>query len=104
VTIEIKRLRPLKPIEVRGFKVPDTFVGMQEALTQLLGTLPIVVKEEPLVQGETGIKLGLAHGVLGWTLLATTGDWIVVGEDGNVEVYTPEIEHHFAFEDIAEVQ
>lgn len=100
MTIQLMKLRPIKPLEVRGFKVPETFEGMQQALTQLLGKLPIIAKEEPLLEGESGIKLGLAHGVLGWTLLATTGDWIVAGEDGNVEVYSAEIEEHFVFEDI----
>lgn len=100
MTIQIKRMVPITPVEHRGFKVPGSFEGLSEALTNLAGLLPLTVVEAPVPAGQEGIALCIAHQLLGWKIIATTGDWIVVGSDGNVEVFTDAIEDQFEFIDI----
>lgn len=98
--IELKELKPIKPVKVLGFKVPANHEGLAAALTQLIGQLPIIVSEMPVLEEIGGIQISLTHTKLGWNLVAKTGDWIVAGEDGNVEVYDEIIEQHFTFTDV----
>lgn len=100
MTILLKELKPKKPTKVLGFKLPATTEGLAEALQNLIGQLPIVVSERPVLADVGGISLDLRHSELGWALVANTGDWIVAGEDGTVEVYTSTLEDHFDFFDV----
>lgn len=98
--MQLKELKPIKPVKVLGFKLGDTHEGLAEALTQLIGQLPIIVSEMPVTHEQGGIQISLIHQTIGWNLVAKTGDWIVAGEDGNVEVYEASIEEHFTFTDV----
>lgn len=81
--MEIKKLTPRVPVELRGFKLEGK-EGLKEMLDQLIGELPIVVMELPQVEGTKGFGIRLHHTKQGWTLDIETGDWIVADNYGSV--------------------